>query len=554
VVFIPYPNEHSARLKDPGQFDKFARKNDAGGTGVDFIFGIKDGKSEVQAIRFDKSKFTPAEAKDWLKRNKKKAIEFEPASGDKNHSVTAASVQVPSSGTEKKEFTVSIDKDTSIVSDVHPSNVEEEDPVLGLNPVTREMWCEAFAAGKDPNYGETWTPEDLQKIVKKYNETVKLDPRPVTLGHPTKENSSLPAVGWIEKATSKGGKILLKLTQLNKNFVKWLEEGAYKTRSIGFEEGPDGYQIGHIAFLGASTPAIKGLLPLDFTLNTEYKVYTFSKEQIVPETIDVNAMENEIINLKKENGWFKNLMNKFKMEVSKEFSYDDQIDREDGPEKDSEEGGEVAEYKKAVDREDKLAPAEDPQITVGKEAQAEVKNKANEAEKENMELKDMVEQLTKRIKDLEDSITKKDFTATVEAKKISNRQFCDQLVRDGKLRPADLESEVENLNNREHIDSCLEFSERGPTTFCDDYRKELTSRPKIVEFTDIATPAAVAEDALVSLPADANSVDKYIAKFVEDRMKLNPNISYVDAMNEAYMSIKDPAKQAAWKNAYCGLK
>jgi len=76
----PFPNEHAARLKDPAQYDSFARENDAGGDGIDFIYGIKDGATELQAIRFDKEKFTPAEARDWLAKHDFTPIEFEVAS------------------------------------------------------------------------------------------------------------------------------------------------------------------------------------------------------------------------------------------------------------------------------------------------------------------------------------------------------------------------------------------------------------------------------------------------------------------------------------------
>lgn len=75
----PYPNEHAARLKDPAQYDSFARENDAGGAGIDFIYGIKDGVTEIQAIRFDKERFTPSEAKDWLSAHDFEPILFEEA-------------------------------------------------------------------------------------------------------------------------------------------------------------------------------------------------------------------------------------------------------------------------------------------------------------------------------------------------------------------------------------------------------------------------------------------------------------------------------------------
>jgi HK97 family phage major capsid protein len=77
--YRPYPNEHAARLKDPSQYDSFRRENDAGGTGIDFIYGIKDGTTEIQAIRFDKNRYSVAEAKKWLESHDFKPILFEEA-------------------------------------------------------------------------------------------------------------------------------------------------------------------------------------------------------------------------------------------------------------------------------------------------------------------------------------------------------------------------------------------------------------------------------------------------------------------------------------------
>jgi hypothetical protein len=89
---LPYPSEHSARLIAP-HFDKYARKNDAGGAGVDFIFGISNGKSELQAIRFDKKKFTAEEAHAWLKAHDKHPLSFHPATSD-HSGVTATGICV----------------------------------------------------------------------------------------------------------------------------------------------------------------------------------------------------------------------------------------------------------------------------------------------------------------------------------------------------------------------------------------------------------------------------------------------------------------------------
>lgn len=76
----PYPNEHAARLKQPGGYDSFRRENDAFGNGIDAIYGIIDNKAELQAIRFDKKLFTVKQAKDWLSEHDHKPILFEEAS------------------------------------------------------------------------------------------------------------------------------------------------------------------------------------------------------------------------------------------------------------------------------------------------------------------------------------------------------------------------------------------------------------------------------------------------------------------------------------------
>jgi HK97 family phage major capsid protein len=96
--YRPYPNEHAARLKDPDQYDSFRRENDAGGPGIDFIYGIKDGTTEIQAIRFDKNRYSVAEAKKWLESHDFKPILFEEATEreamEDNRAMVSVSVHI----------------------------------------------------------------------------------------------------------------------------------------------------------------------------------------------------------------------------------------------------------------------------------------------------------------------------------------------------------------------------------------------------------------------------------------------------------------------------
>lgn len=79
----PYPNEHAARLTDPDQYDSIRRVNDDFGAGIDAIYGIKDGTSELQAIRFDADRFTAAEARQWLSDHDFDPMMFEEATGER---------------------------------------------------------------------------------------------------------------------------------------------------------------------------------------------------------------------------------------------------------------------------------------------------------------------------------------------------------------------------------------------------------------------------------------------------------------------------------------
>lgn len=79
----PYPNEHAARVQDPGDFeaDSFRNKTLPGKPGVRIVMGKLKGKTSMttQAYRFSADSFTEEQAKKWLEDNDVKTIGFEPA-------------------------------------------------------------------------------------------------------------------------------------------------------------------------------------------------------------------------------------------------------------------------------------------------------------------------------------------------------------------------------------------------------------------------------------------------------------------------------------------
>jgi len=100
---MPYPNEHSARLRDPGGFSKKAWRRTKGGTiygrikvpsSISIIWGKLAGKDKPsdpvlpQALRFPISSWgeKAAKAKEWLKKNNITYKRFETASPKKSES------------------------------------------------------------------------------------------------------------------------------------------------------------------------------------------------------------------------------------------------------------------------------------------------------------------------------------------------------------------------------------------------------------------------------------------------------------------------------------
>lgn len=79
---MPYPNEHAARQQNPSRYKTFRRGPVPGAPGVSAIWGIlPSGKTEIQSLRFNRTKFTVDQAKAWLKRNHFKT-NVEQASGE----------------------------------------------------------------------------------------------------------------------------------------------------------------------------------------------------------------------------------------------------------------------------------------------------------------------------------------------------------------------------------------------------------------------------------------------------------------------------------------
>jgi hypothetical protein len=113
-----------------------------------------------------------------------------------------------------------------------------------------------------------FSDRDLKQVVETYDPSIH--EAPLVIGH-AGDNDSLPAYGWIKGFTEQGGNLYadVAFTDTAKDLVK---DGHYRKVSISFYS-PDSainphkgkWSARHLALLGASPPAVKGLEPFSFS-------------------------------------------------------------------------------------------------------------------------------------------------------------------------------------------------------------------------------------------------------------------------------------------------
>ena len=120
------------------------------------------------------------------------------------------------------------------------------------------------AQGVQRNFSD----KDLQQVVDTYDPTVH--EAPLVIGH-SGDNDSLPSYGWIKGFSKQGGNLYadVEFTDAAQELVK---NGHYRKVSISFYSPESAinphkgkWSARHLALLGASPPAVKGLEPFSFS-------------------------------------------------------------------------------------------------------------------------------------------------------------------------------------------------------------------------------------------------------------------------------------------------
>lgn len=159
-----------------------------------------------------------------------------------------------------------------------------------------EKWIEIFKGGKQTD--SAGNQHDGDKLID--DAVAKFDANnfkpPITIGHSGGDKS--PAYGWITdlKTEIKGGvkTLLAKCADVMPEFAEIVKAGRYRNRSAAFY--PDG-GLQHLAFLGATPPAIKGLKEIEFKevpIIFEFREEVKMDKEKEPEVINFAEMENKL--------------------------------------------------------------------------------------------------------------------------------------------------------------------------------------------------------------------------------------------------------------------
>lgn len=170
---MPFPNEHSARLKSP-TFAKPIRVRRTSGSGDATVDGAKipttidvvwyiiksDGKEVpvAQSLRFPIKKWTVAEAKAWLKKNEVKFMSFEPAA-EKKEDVDA---ETPETEEETVPEPILENNNLELIEDIFyaPMILEESEDVKYMRGI--------FAEPDKKNRNERIYPRKILNSVIRY--------------------------------------------------------------------------------------------------------------------------------------------------------------------------------------------------------------------------------------------------------------------------------------------------------------------------------------------------------------------------------------------------
>lgn len=137
-------------------------------------------------------------------------------------------------------------------------------------------WVEIFKTGQHPGKGDlaahTFSADDLDEVV------ANLDPdHPVPHVITHEELYSPFAYAQGVELKREGDSLYVRSDKINPDFERLIENGNLSNRSIRILKTDKGFELGHIAWLGAEPPAVEGLAPVSFSSGAAGTVFSVGK-------------------------------------------------------------------------------------------------------------------------------------------------------------------------------------------------------------------------------------------------------------------------------------
>lgn len=142
----------------------------------------------------------------------------------------------------------------------------------------------------------TWSGKKLTKSMLNDAAGNFADPVPVIVGHESAFwSDAAPAVGWIEGVEMKGNTLQGKVS-LNAEGQKLWDQKSYRTWSVGLAKTDESspWELAHLALLGATNPAVKGLKVLEFSEGQPKHRMTFINfSESEDDNMDIEKLKEE---------------------------------------------------------------------------------------------------------------------------------------------------------------------------------------------------------------------------------------------------------------------
>jgi hypothetical protein len=353
-------------------------------------------------------------------------------------------------------------------------------------------WIELIKVGEVvDSEGRTWnfTEEKLNHMNSKYDPAKH--EAPAVVGHP-KDTS--PSFGWLDKTKVENGVLLGKFKQVMPEFEKLVREGRYKKRSLSLY--PD-MTIRHVAFLGGSPPAVKGLKDISFSDSDDAINIEFP--------IDLSE------------GWIWSNLGSMFRRLREYFIANHNVETADDL---------IPEYfinqiqDKAQEEDEEEKVAEGPQFKEKKQGGNMLTQE--EIDKAIAKAKEDGEKLGKEKATADFSEQRK--TERINTRKAEVKAFLNGLETEGKIIPSFKRLGVVDL--MEHLagdEATIDLSEGdGKKSSYEIMKDFLTELPKIVNFSEVATKDK-------EVPEDLKK-SKMLHKKTLDFCEKHPSTTYGDAM------------------------